>query len=229
MEKVIGLVIATKEEFKAIFGNKNINYTTIETKPFVIEELIINDKKIIAINSGVGEVYASIATQYLIDHYSPSIILNYGVVGSLSDELTLKSTVIIDKIFDYEFDTSAVDHCPLGFRDEFNDIYVKGINEKYKSFIKDNFKSLQFVNCASGNKFIADVNIKNELFNKYQCSICEMEALGIALAAIKNDVPTIFIKGVSDTKEGGADEFNKMIVESSGVTFNLVIDLINII
>lgn len=179
MEKVIGLVIATKEEFKAIFGNKNINYTTIETKPFVIEELIINDKKIIAINSGVGEVYASIATQYLIDHYSPSIILNYGVVGSLSDELTLKSTVIIDKIFDYEFDTSAVDHCPLGFRDEFNDIYVKGINEKYKSFIKDNFKSLQFVNCASGNKFIADVNIKNELFNKYQCSICEMEALGI--------------------------------------------------
>lgn len=50
-----------------------------------------------------------------------------------------------------------------------------------------------------------------------------------SLAAIKNDVPTIFIKGVSDTKEGGADEFNKMIVESSGVTFNLVIDLINII
>lgn len=226
MEKVIGLVIATIDEFKAIFENKNINYKTIEEHPFVIEELEIEGKRIIAINSGVGEVYAAIATQYLIDHYHPTLILNYGVVGSLRDDLNLKSTIVIDKIFDYEFDTSAIDHCPLGFREEFNDIYIKGINENYKEFINNKFPSLELVNCASGNKFIADINIKNKLFNEYHCSICEMEALGIALTAIKNNIPTLFIKGVSDTKTGGADEFSKMIKESSSTTFNLVVELI---
>ncbi len=226
MEKVIGLVIATIEEFKAIFGNTNINYKTIEEYPFVIEELEIEGKKIVAINSGVGEVYAAIATQYLIDHYKPTLILNYGVVGSLRDDLNLKSTIIIDKIFDYEFDTSAIDHCPLGFREEFNSIYVKGIDENYKEFINKKFPSLELVNCASGNKFIADINVKNELFTKYHCSICEMEALGITLTAIKNNIPTLFIKGVSDTKTGGANEFSKMIKESSSTTFQLVVELI---
>lgn len=226
MEKTIGLVIATISEFKAVFGNKNINYKTIENFPFVIEELEIEGKKIIAINSGVGEVYASMATQYLIDHYSPSLILNYGVVGSLRDDLNLKSTIIIDQIFDYEFDTSAIDNCPVGYRDEFKSIYIKGIDEKYKTFIQKTFPNLELVNCASGNKFIADVEIKNSLFNKYHCSICEMEALGIALTAIKNQIPTIFIKGVSDTKTGGAEEFSKMINESSSTTFELVVELI---
>ena len=226
MENVIGLVIATIEEFRAIFDNKDIKYKTIENSPFLIEELNIEGKKIIAINSGVGEVYSSIATQYLIDHYSPSLILNYGVVGSLRDDLNLKSTVIIDKIFDYEFDTSAVDHCPLGYREEFDSIYVKGIDKKYKNFVKEIFPEIELVNCASGNKFIAEVNFKNELYNKYQCSICEMEALGIALTAIKNNIPTLFIKGVSDTKTGGAKEFEQMIKESSSTTFELVLELI---
>ena len=227
MNKNIGLIIATETEFKEIFSHGDCKTITLETFPYRIEKVIINNKEIIAINSGVGEIYAAAAAQYLISNYKVNFLLNYGVVGSLVDSLSLKSTVFIDQVFDYEFDTSAIDHCPLGYRDEYKDIYIPVLTKELKAFLDKKFPSIPTVTCASGNKFIADANFKAKLQNTYKCSICEMEASGLALIANKNNVPMLFVKGVSDTKNGSENEFYKMIEESSNVAFKLLVELIN--
>ena len=223
--KNIGLVVATETEFETIFKNKNTTFKTLETTPFIIKEVIINDKKIVAINCGIGEIYSAIATQYLINKYNINCILNYGVVGSLSDSINLNNVVFVDKIFDYQFDLSPIDNVPVGYHEELNSLYINISNNIFDD-IKTKFKNIQSVTCASGNKFVSEVEEKDYLFNKFNCQICEMESLGIALTAIKNNIPVIFIKGVSDTKTGGAKEYKNMVEQSATAAFNVLLSII---
>lgn len=225
--KNIGLVIATKREFNTIFlPEYGLKFKEVQTNPFVVYLVEIDDKRIYAILAGVGQTIASAATQHLIDKFNVSIILNYGVVGALVDNLGVKSTVLVDEILDYEYDTTPIEGEVLGWH---KDIYPEQFLKADPKLIEMAQKvdpSLQKVVCASGNKFIVDINFKNELNEKFGAEICEMESAGIALAAHKNNVPVLYIKGVSDSRTGGADEFNNMILVSSAITYKLLLKIV---
>ena len=225
--KNIGLVIATKREFSTIFlPEYGLEYKEIQTNPFVVYLVEIDDKRIYAILAGVGQTMASAATQHLIDKFNVSAILNYGVVGALVDNLGVKNTVLVDKIIDYEYDTTPIEGEVLGWhKDIYPEQFLKA-DDKLIEMAQRVDPSLQKVICASGNKFIADINFKNELNKKFGAEICEMESAGIALAAHKNNVPVLYIKGVSDSRTGGADEFNNMILVSSAITYKLLLKIV---
>ena len=225
--KRIGLVIATNREYSIIFNDETIKSEIVEEKPFNIHKLSINNKEIYAIKSDIGEINAALATQYLINKYEVELILNYGVVGSLKDNLEVRNVVFVNRIFDYELDISALDG-PRGYRKEFDDTYVYPSKELLKK-IKPYFQNIPEVTCASGNKFISDEGEKEFLAKEFEADICEMEALGIAIAAHKYNVPTLFVKGVSDSKSGGASEFEKMIIESSECTFKILLKITEIL
>lgn len=228
MSKKIGLVVATETEFNTIFFKKDLSYKTLIEAPFLVKEVSVNNRTIIVINSGIGEINSAMATQYLLDHYEVECVLNYGVVGSLSDKIPLNCVVFIEKIFDYQFDLTAIDKVPLGYHKEFDSTYVPIESELFTK-IKNSFTNIPAVNCASSNKFIGEIKEKEKLHNKYHCHICEMEALGIALTCHKNNKPVVFIKGVSDTKNGGPEEYNKMVSISSNFTFDVLLKVLTLI
>jgi len=225
--KNIGLVIATKREFNTIFlPEYGLECKEVQTNPFVVHLVEIDDKRIYAILAGVGQTMASAATQHLIDKFNVSVILNYGVVGALVDNLGVKSTVLVDKIIDYEYDTTPIEGEVLGWhKDTYPEQFLKA-DPKLIEMAQKVDPSLQKVICASGNKFIVDINFKNELNKKFGAEICEMESAGIALTAHKNNVPVLYIKGVSDSRTGGADEFNNMILVSSAITYKLLLKIV---
>lgn len=225
--KNIGLVIATKREFNTIFlPEYGLVCKEVQTNPFVVHLVEIDDKRIYAILAGVGQTMASAATQHLIDKFNVSVILNYGVVGALVDNLGVKSTVLVDKIIDYEYDTTPIEGEVLGWhKDTYPEQFLKA-DRKLIEMAQKVDPSLQKVICASGNKFIVDINFKNELNKKFGAEICEMESAGIALIAHKNNVPVLYIKGVSDSRTGGADEFNNMILVSSAITYKLLLKIV---
>ena len=101
------------------------------------------------------------------------------------------------------------------------------INNKHVRKIKRNFKDVQFVRCASGDKFIADEVFKNKLINEYGCDICDMESAGIALTCYKNNVDLVSIKAVSDSGSGG--EYEDNVIGASEAIFkfaNKVLELL---
>lgn len=226
--EIYGLVVASKREFKTIFKNLNPDtYTLIEDSPFTIYRVKIGSKLIFTILSGVGEILASAATQHLIDKYDVNFLFNYGVVGSLVDDIGLKKTVIVEKIIDYEFDTTPIDESKVGEHlDLINDQYLR-VDPNILDAISKIRPDLKQVTCASGNKFVAKVEDKELLHNEFGADICEMEAAGIYITAFKNKVPVVFIKGVSDTKTGGAEEFNNMILESSQTAYEILLDIVS--
>ena len=66
-----------------------------------------------------------------------------------------------------------------------------------------------------------------ENINKeYNASICEMEASGIYLTCLKNNVDCFFIKSVSDTVSGGKEEYEKFATLAADEALNILVNFI---
>ncbi len=166
------------------------------------------DYSLYVINSGVGEIAASAATQVLIDVYKVEMLVNFGVVGALTDEMKLTETCVVEKIVHYDFDLSGIDPVKKGqypgFDDEFLLTDTMLVNRALVSC-----PTLKKVTCASADKFVATKEAKQQLHQEFSADICEMESAGIYLTCRRNKIPCLFIKAISDSLTGGGKEFYK--------------------
>lgn len=178
------------------------------------------------VNSGVGELAAAAATQLLIDTYDVELVVNFGVVGGLTEEMTQTRTCIVEKLVHYDFDLAEIDSVPVGQYPGYDTIYIpttESLVEKARAIHPE----LRPVICASADKFIGTRGKKEQLHELYSADICEMEAAGIVLTCRRNAVPCLVIKTVSDAISGGADEFYSELQRSSAICLEITEKIIN--
>lgn len=221
----IGLVIATIDEFKTLFNNLDYKYEFVENGNFKVYKYKINNHEVYVINCGIGEISAAISTQFLIDNFDIELVINYGVVGGLNKNLELRKCVIVKDVIHYDFDVSKIDNVPVGYYETFKTQYLNLNSDLLKSFLSE--INLPLVRCASGDKFIDDSKIKEELVKEYCADICDMELAGICLTCLLNNVKIISIKAISDTTYGGADDYLKFSKKASEEAFTIVRLLLN--
>lgn len=222
--KKIGLLVAV--EIGSVLKS-NFEYIKKEQiGKFNIFVYEMNGNQIIAIHSGAGQVKAAAATEILISVYHVDFIINFGIVGALTDTIGLEQVCVIENVVDYSFDTSEVDNCEVGRHLEYPSIYLKTDEELLKRALKI-VPDLKKVNCASGSKFVSTSEEKAQISKQFHCDIVEMEAAGILLTANMHDVGVLFIKGISDTLHGGREEFRSMFEKSSDACFQIILNLLN--
>ena len=78
--KIFGLVVAIETEINALLES-GCEFKKVDDKTYEVYETTINENKLYVIHSGCGEVFAGIATQYLITKYNVEFIFNYGIYG----------------------------------------------------------------------------------------------------------------------------------------------------
>ena len=210
----IGMIVAMEREIESAISAFGSPLRTESVCGMNISVYKIADSEIYLTRSGAGEIYAAGAAQLLITRYSVDAIVNYGIVGGLTEEMTLCRTVAVDKVVHYDFDTSPVDGCGPARYINYPSIYL----ETDKTLLNRALAAvpgLKKVICASGDKFVADPEKKRELHEKYGADICEMESAGIFLTADRAGVPVLMIKSVSDSLFGGAAEAEKNVEEAA--------------
>lgn len=221
--KRIGMLVAVEikavlDKYGAALEEKNVaGYRVLEYKTPQYELIILN--------SGAGEIAAASGTQYLISEYKVDMIVNFGVVGGLTEEMGKTKTAIVEKVVHYDFDTSAIDHCEVGRYIQYPDVYIP-VNKVLFEKAREMYPELKPVICASADKFVADPEAKRALNRQYGAEICEMEAAGIALTCDRNGVPCLMIKVVSDGITGGAEEFSQTIDEAAAICIEIVNEVI---
>lgn len=166
------------------------------------------------LNSGIGELAAAAAAQLLIDRYQVDLIVNFGVVGALTQELSGAHTCIVEKLVHYNFDLSGIDPLAPGQYPGYEDVYIQVSPELVEHAMRV-CPQLKKVICASGDKFVGDPQEKKALHDKYKAHICEMEAAGIVLTCARNKLPCLCIKTVADGLDGGAEEYYSQLSKSS--------------
>ncbi|MGL5380274.1 5'-methylthioadenosine/S-adenosylhomocysteine nucleosidase [Clostridium sp.] len=213
----IGMIVAV--EIEAVL-NKYGKPKKLSYPGFNVYQYGIDDKNLFVIHSGAGEIAATMATQFLISQLQVEFIVNFGVVGGLTEEMVLARTCIVESVVHYDFDTSDADKTDVGRYIEYPSIYIPTTKSILSKALEINL-NLKAVICASADKFIGSEEKKRELHKKFNADICEMEAAGIVLTCNRNNVPCLLIKTVSDSVSGGAEEFFKAVDESAEICLEI--------
>lgn len=222
--KNIGMVVAV--EIQAVL-NKYANYIEeIEISGYNVRKYSTEKYNLYITHSGVGEIAAAAATQFLITQFSVDLIVNFGVVGGLTPEMSVAKTCIVESVVHYDIDTSTVDNCEIGRYLNYPSIYIP-TTKTLVDLATEICPTLKRVVCASGDKFIADKEKKECMNNKFNADICEMEAAGIVLTSNRNKIPCLLIKTVSDSISGGESEFRKEINNSAEICLDITDKIIN--
>ena len=217
--KRIGMLVAV--EIDAVLNKFGSIITEKNVAGYRVFEYETDNYHMTVVNFGAGEIAAASATQYLISEHKVDLILNFGVVGGLTEAMSKTKACIVEKIVHYDFDTSAVDNVEVGRYLQYPDIYIPTTQDLMHKAI-GMFPELVPVICASADKFVAEPERKIELNQKYNADICEMEAAGIALTCNRNEIPCILIKIVSDSITGGAQEFMETKDEAAAMCLEIV-------
>jgi len=211
-KKKIGLVIAVEiEAFEAKYGAPD---TIIDIHGQQVRKFVTDTYELYAIKSGAGEIAAASATQLLICAFDVDMILNFGIVGGLTEEVSRHGICVVKQVVHYDFDLSACDPVPPCQYYGYDSIYIPANEELLEKALKV-APDLMPVTCASGDKFVDGGEPKRRLNREYGADICEMEAAAIFLTCDRNGIPCLSIKMVSDGVTGGADEFRARYMDTS--------------
>ena len=213
-KKIIGMLVAV--EIEAVLQRYGERLEDVSESGYSIKRLEADDYIMYILKRGAGEIAAAAGTQFLITRYSCGFILNFGVVGGLTEEMSLAKTCVIESVVHYDFDTSTIDSCEKARYLEYPSIYIPAPGELVDMAIKAE-PGLKRVICASADKFVDEPDKKRALHLEYNADICEMEAAGILLTCNRNGVPCLMIKAVSDAIEGGCEEFAAQVDRSAAI------------
>lgn len=222
--KSIGMIVAV--EIDAVLNEFGIPIQELKFAGYSVYQYKLGKYSLFVIHSGAGEIAAAMTTQFLISQFNVDLIVNFGVVGGLTHQMTLSRTCIVESVVHYDFDTSEADGCDIGRYLEYPNTHIPATKEIVNKALEIE-PTLKKVICASGDKFIAKKEKKEELHNLYNADICEMEAAGIILTSNKNKIPCLLIKTVSDSITGGVNEFKNSVNESARICIEITTKILN--
>ena len=216
--KTIGMLVAV--EIDAVLSRYGTAASREQRCGFEILGYDMEGYRLYVVHSGIGELAAAAATQLLIDRYQVDLVVNFGVVGGLIPELKLTHTCVVEKVVHYDFDLSGIDPVAPAQYPGFEDVYIPATPELVAR-ATELAPELKRVICASADKFVDSAADKAELHEAYGAEICEMESAGVLLTCHRCGVPCLLIKTVSDSIEGGANEYYSELEKSSALCLAL--------
>lgn len=202
---VIGAMDVEVENLKTTLNLKKEDNNDIYVGIFCNKEIILS-------KSGIGKVNSAANTQYIIDKYMPNYIVNTGCAGSLTDKLKVMDTVISSFVTYHDFTPIRI--MKYSTPDDGN---IKA-DEKLISITEDILKKENanyYVSpITSGDCFVTDSKVRDEIYNRTKATIVDMESASIGHISRKNNIPFVCIRTVSDFADGN-DDFEKEAGERS--------------
>lgn len=215
----------------------------------------IFDKPVVFACAGVGKVNASLCTQVLISDFNAELIINCGIAGAVSEELSVLDFVVSEKAFQHDFDVTHFGYS-LGQIPETESPFwygnkelisasqkafeklckgdfsfdTKKFFENDKTTIKD-FNKAKFLvgTVATGDVFVASDALQNRIKSICKESSCvEMEGAAIAQVASLNAVPFIILRSISDSADELVEKisYDEFATRAAKMAASLILQLL---
>lgn len=227
----LGIIAAMQKEAELIFAA--MTETTTEVCGSISYTIgKIGETEIVCAVCGIGKVFAAMCAQAMIVRYAPDAIINTGVGGTLTHELSIGDIAVSTDTVQHDMDTSALGD-PVGLISGINVIRMPA-DEKLRDAICQ--LASQFgmkTKCgtiASGDKFVADNALKKYITDNFGAIACEMEGASVGQVCYVNKIPYLVIRAISDDADGGAcEDYPAFARKSAENSANLVIQLAKIL
>lgn len=220
---MIGIIGAMDSEtfgLKSIIEDKTVkNIAGIE---FVSGK--VSDKDVVCAKCNPGKVNAALCAQIMILKYSPEIIINSGVAGSLTNKLGVYDVAIASSCVQHDFDTSPLGS-PVGMIDGLDIINFK-CDEKAVTILESICKKDNHLTgvIATGDVFVSGEETKSKIKQNFDAIACEMEGASIAHVCHVNNVKFGILRVISDG--GNEIDFNTFVKETSKKSIDIMHEFI---
>lgn len=195
---MIGVLIASKKEFKVFREIYNISDEYLENYPYgEFYRTKLHNKDIVFFRSGTRKVNASSSVQYMIDRFGLEKVIVLGTCTSSSEDLLYQDVFIPDGVIDYDFIIRDVEGT---IKDEYiMKLDMPKISMEYKvGLLGTSDKALvtwkDFIYLASEN-----------------ISASDMESAAVLKVCNSNNIKCVIIKGVTDKPIKGENGFDEQI------------------
>lgn len=213
--KTYGIIVAMEKEivhFKEVFKcTKEHNICNI-----TFYEGIYLDNRIVFTKAGIGKVNAAVATTLLIEHFSPSLVINTGIAGGYNQELKPLDIVVADKVFYSDVDMTS----PIAGSYKYGQI--EGLPDGFETSYRllNNVDDCKIGSILTGDQFVDNYEKCNFLvkqyFNDQNVLAFDMESGSIAQICTLNKVDYIIMRAISDII-GSTNEFDYLSFSTKAV------------
>jgi adenosylhomocysteine nucleosidase len=201
----IAIICAMQEELESIIDSLNVSCNVTQYGEFEVHAANYNAHELVFILCGIGKVNAALHTQFIIDKFIPDYVINVGVAGGLTSELTFGDVVIASDLVQHDMDVTAFG-IPPGQIPRM-DIFAFKANDSLLELAK-NVDSSDFKvyvgRIVSGDQFIEDKERANKIQSIFAALACEMEGAAVAHVCYVNKVPFLVVRALSD--KAGTDD-----------------------
>ncbi|MBR5447535.1 MAG: 5'-methylthioadenosine/adenosylhomocysteine nucleosidase [Clostridia bacterium] len=202
---MIGIIAAMQKEMDNIVANMT---SPVKERAGGVDFIRgqVNGADVVCSVCGVGKVFAAMCAEAMIIKYAPSLVINTGVGGTLTANLTISDVAVSDRVCQHDMDTTALGDEPG---------LISGINKVYfdaDTTVADKICDIAGAmgikthrgTIASGDRFIADMAEKKRIVDTFGAVCCEMEGAAVGHVCHVNEVPFVIIRAISDDADGGA-------------------------
>lgn len=205
--KKIGMIAAMDGELKTYLGM--INAKKINGGAYEVYSANSHGKELFIVKSGIGEIAAAGATQYLITAFNVDVVFNFGICGKINKDIDMLDTIIVSSVVHYRFDLSGIDDvAPAVYKG--NSPFMP-LDDGLIGLMKNLDGGLKEGICASGDIFLYKKEDIEDLREKFNADVCDMELAGILITCDTNNIPCLALKSVSDDGDGDTYKENKKI------------------
>ena len=204
----IGIIGAMKIEVEALCAAMtDTEVEVISGIEFVSGNL--RGKRVVCAKCGIGKVFAAMCAQTMILKYTPAVMINSGVAGTLSPELSIGQIALADQMVQHDMDTSPIGD-PVGLISGINVIYLPAdtaVTARLAAAVESVGVPYKRGTVASGDQFICHTADKDRIRSTFETAdkpiiACEMEGAAIGQVCFVNKVPYGILRAISD----GGDE-----------------------
>ncbi|MBQ8001267.1 MAG: 5'-methylthioadenosine/adenosylhomocysteine nucleosidase [Ruminococcus sp.] len=218
-----GIICAMNLEVEGIIALMN-NTEDITRDGVTFYKGNIGNTEVVAVECGVGKVNAAICTRMMIDMFEVDCVINSGVAGALSTEVSVGDVVIATSAVQHDYDTTGLGE-PKGM--------ITCAGENIINFPADEELSAKLFEAAenlpdtkvfrgviaTGDEFVHATARRLAIGGEFSALACEMEGGAIAQVCYRAQTPFAILRSISDDLTNNTsmsfDEFKVMAAKKT--------------
>lgn len=193
---------------------------------------------------GIGKVCAAFSTQILISEFNTDLIINTGIAGSTDKTLNIFDIVVSNDAVQHDVDATFFGYAkgqvpktksPFWKADEkLISAAIKAFDSMKKEKDFENLTQIKIKEgrIASGDVFVANENLKNEIVKNFSPLCVEMEGAAVAQTCTANGIPFIILRCISDPADKENSEmisYEAFSKKAAQISSNLVLNLLKVL
>ncbi len=163
--------------------------------------------------AGMGKVNAAAATQILISVFGAQRIVFSGIAGNCSPLLRVGDVAVGCELIHHDIDDLTLEN--TGLKSELYHADPALVAAAEAACVAQGVHSVTG-RIATGEQFICETAVKNDIIQRCAPLCVEMEGAAVAQVAVKNAVPFVVVRAMSDDADEAA--FEKLVVKQFDIS-----------